>query len=92
MNHIVMKEEDFIKKLKAEGFERVYVWEDAPNTYHSSHTHSTETAHIIMKGAIDIILYEKTYRLKEGDRLDVPANKIHSARVGKEGCRYIIGE
>ena len=87
-----MDEEKLMEKLKEEGFERVYVWEDSPNAYHPNHTHSTETAHIIVKGAIDIVLYGKTYKLKEGDCLDVPANKVHSARVGKEGCRYIIGE
>jgi len=81
-----------MEKLKSEGFERVYAWEDPPRAYHSNHTHPTETAHIVVKGRIDIVLYGKTHRLEKDDRLDVPANEVHSARVGKDGCRYIIGE
>ena len=87
-----MNEKELMEQLKKEGFERVYVWEDASNAYHPSHTHSTKTAHIIVNGVIDITMHGKVYRLKEGDRLDVPANEVHSARVGPDGCRYIIGE
>jgi hypothetical protein len=32
----------------------------------------------------------KTY--SSGDRCDVPANAVHSALMGPEGCRYLIGE
>jgi len=32
----------------------------------------------------------KTYRA--GDRCDVAAGIVHSARMGKNGCRYLIGE
>jgi hypothetical protein len=32
----------------------------------------------------------RTYRL--GERCDVPAGAVHSARMGPQGCRYLIGE
>jgi len=31
-----------------------------------------------------------TYRV--GERCDVPAGAVHSARMGPAGCRYLIGE
>jgi hypothetical protein len=27
-----------------------------------------------------------------GERCDVPAGTVHSARMGPRGCRYLIGE
>jgi hypothetical protein len=32
----------------------------------------------------------KTYRT--GDRCDLPAGIVHSARTGPQGCRYLIAE
>jgi quercetin dioxygenase-like cupin family protein len=32
----------------------------------------------------------QTYRA--GERCDVPAGAVHSARMGPKGCRYLIGE
>ena len=31
-----------------------------------------------------------TYRA--GERCDVPAGAVHSARMGPGGCRYLVGE
>jgi hypothetical protein len=33
---------------------------------------------------------EETYRA--GGRCDVPAKAVHSAKMGSNGCRYLIGE
>lgn len=27
-----------------------------------------------------------------GDRIDVPAGKVHEVWIGLEGCEYVIGE
>jgi hypothetical protein len=32
----------------------------------------------------------RTYRA--GERCDVPAGAVHSARMGPSGCHYLIGE
>ena len=32
----------------------------------------------------------RTFRAVE--RFDVPANTVHSAKIGPAGCRYMIGE
>jgi len=34
----------------------------------------------------------KTVIYHAGERCDVPANAVHSARMGSLGCRYLIGE
>jgi hypothetical protein len=54
------------------------------------------TTHLVRRGTLTI-----TYPLDErpsketfgvGDRIDVPAGRVHEVWMGKEGCEYVIGE
>lgn len=87
-----MNESELVSQLKREGFFHTYVWEDGPNVRYGNHTHAMETAHIILKGEMTLTMngLSKTYYW--GDRCDVPADAIHSAVIGPQGCRYLIGE
>jgi quercetin dioxygenase-like cupin family protein len=87
-----MTEKEWEKQLHAEGFTWTYVWEDAPNAYYPTHTHPEVTAHVILEGEMTVTSRGQTATYKVGDRFDVPANTIHAARVGPNGCRYLIGE
>ena len=80
------------KQLQSEGFSTTYVWQDAPGAYYPDHTHATETAHIILDGEMTLTVQGSTATYRAGDRCDVPAGAVHSARMGKAGCRYLIGE
>jgi quercetin dioxygenase-like cupin family protein len=83
---------DAEKELHAEGFLHTYVWQDAPNANYSDHTHPGETAHVILDGEMSLTMdgQSRTYRV--GERCGVPAGAVHSARMGPQGCRYLIGE
>jgi mannose-6-phosphate isomerase-like protein (cupin superfamily) len=87
-----LDEKALAKQLEREGFGYTFVWQDGPNTSYSDHTHETETAHIILSGEMTLTMDNcpKTYRV--GERCDVPAGAVHSARMGPAGCRYLIGE
>lgn len=88
-----MADEQFLaRKLTDEGFSRVYVWEDAPGASYPNHTHATETAHIILAGEMTLTMKEKAQTYRAGERCDVPAGAVHSAKMGPQGCRYLIGE
>lgn len=80
------------KQLESEGFSHTYVWQDGPHAHYPDHTHAGLTAHIILDGEMTLTMSgeSKTYRL--GDRCDVPAGAVHSARMGPHGCRYLVGE
>jgi uncharacterized cupin superfamily protein len=85
-----------IKELEAqlhrEGFSRTYVWQDGPGAFYPDHTHPTETAHIILAGEMTLTQDGQTHTYRVGDRVDVPAGAVHSAKMGPHGCRYLIGE
>lgn len=87
-----MNEKEWQKKLREEGFVHTFVWQDGPNVHYPDHTHVATTAHIILEGEMAVTSEEKTQRLKAGDRFDVPANTVHSATMGPQGCKYIVGE
>ena len=87
-----MSEQALTKRLRDEGFSHTFVWQDGPNASYPDHTHDEETAHIILSGEMTLTMDGKSQTYKVGDRCDVPAGTVHSARMGAQGCRYLIGE
>ncbi len=87
-----MNERELAEQLEKEGFRHTYVWQDAPNVYYPGHTHATETAHVILQGEMTMTIEGQTRTYGIGERCDVSAGTLHAARMGPEGCRYLIGE
>lgn len=87
-----ISEKHLEKALRDEGFLRVYIWQDGPSAAYPDHTHATDTAHIILDGEMTLASHGVSQTYKIGERCDVPANELHSAKMGPRGCRYIVGE
>jgi mannose-6-phosphate isomerase-like protein (cupin superfamily) len=85
-------EKQLARELEREGFRHTYVWQDGPNASYPDHTHGTETAHIILSGEMTLTMNGESHTCRAGERCDVPAGAAHSARMGPDGCRYLIGE
>ena len=80
------------QQLKSEGFKTTYSWQDGPNAFYPEHTHPTETAHIVLDGELALTMNGTTRVYRAGERCDVPSGAVHSARMGANGCRYLLGE
>jgi mannose-6-phosphate isomerase-like protein (cupin superfamily) len=87
-----MDEGKLTQTLEREGFRHTYVWQDGPNAAYPDHAHATETAHIILSGEMMLTMDGESHTYRAGERCDVPAGAVHSARMGPSGCRYLIGE
>lgn len=87
-----MNERELSQQLEREGFAHTYVWQDGPNTFYPDHTHDSETAHIVLSGEMTLTMNGRAATYCAGDRCDVPAGAVHSAKMGSHGCRYLIGE
>lgn len=87
-----LEESKLREQLQAEGFSHTFVWWDGPGKSYPDHTHAGNTAHIILDGEITLTFNGQAQTCHAGDRCDVPAGTVHSARVGPQGCRYVIGE
>ena len=80
------------KQLREEGFTHTYVWQDRSYAFYPDHTHPTETAHIILEGEMTLTMDGQTHTFRAGERCDVRAGAVHSAKMGPAGCRCLIGE
>lgn len=87
-----MTEKELEAQLISEGFSGIFVHRDSPNAFYPDHTHTGITAHIVLEGDITVTSEGQTNNYKAGDRFDVPAGEVHSASIGQNGCRYMIGE
>lgn len=77
------------QQLRADGFTDIRTQRDPPDIYYPPHAHPVTTAHVILSGGMELTLDGERHVLKPGDRLDVPANALHEARIGPEGCTYV---
>lgn len=85
-------EKEVIQELLEEGFDSVYAWGDSPGSIHPEHEHPFMSTHVILEGQITVFTdgEERIYRAE--DRFDIPARKMHWAKIGPRGCKYVIGE
>jgi mannose-6-phosphate isomerase-like protein (cupin superfamily) len=88
----LLDESELARRLAGEGFAHTYVWQDGPQAFYSDHRHDGPTAHIILDGEMTLTCGGKSETFFAGDRCDVPAGAVHSARMGPRGCRYLVGE
>lgn len=86
------KEELHRQQLEAEGFPHTFVWQDGPGTLYADHTHGGLTAHIILDGEMTLHIGGQSHTYRAGERCDVPAGSVHSAQMGPNGCKYLVGE
>jgi quercetin dioxygenase-like cupin family protein len=87
-----MDKDILIKKLKDEDFTHVYEWHDEPNTEYPAHVHRGDVSMYIVDGGLTICFGVDEIILNKGDRFDVPVGKEHTAKVGPNGCTFIVGE
>ena len=78
--------------LKSEGFTHVYEWMDKPNAEYQKHAHKGNVSFYITKGSILMDIDGTCTILQAGDRMDVPVGVSPTAKVGPEGCTFIVGE
>ena len=76
------------------GFTHIFKWTDRPSAVYAAHTHASTNAHYIVRGDMHVFYpqLDRTITYKVGDRFDVPANVVHRATMGPEGCEYMVGE
>ncbi|HYF29216.1 MAG TPA: cupin domain-containing protein [Candidatus Paceibacterota bacterium] len=87
-----MNTEELKKKLTGEGFVHIYEWEDAPGTEYPAHAHQGAVSMYILAGGLTFSFLDAEITLTTGDRFDVPIGKEHTAKVGPEGCTFLVGE
>lgn len=74
----------------------MWVYEAEPGEVDEEHQHEFDTKLVILRGEIQVtqpIHGVVTNMLcKQGGEIFTPRNIPHTAKVGPEGCRYIVAE
>jgi quercetin dioxygenase-like cupin family protein len=78
-------------RLADEGFQ-VFSWRDAPGADYQPHAHDCDETLWVVDGEIVFGVEGREYRLRPGDRLMLPRGTTHTARAGKDGAAYLIGQ
>ena len=88
-----MESNILVNKLKAEGFSHVFEWVDGPNTEYPPHSHKGRVSFYIKEGCVTLNFgMGNGIMLCKGERCDVIPGKQHSAKVGPQGCSWVVGE
>ncbi len=91
-----MTEQEIIKKLQSEGYDNAQVYHSDPGEISEEHSHDYDTKIYILSGEIRVKILEAKvitdYLLKAGDEKEIFANQPYSAKVGSEGCHYVVAE
>jgi S-adenosylmethionine hydrolase len=91
-----MSEQKMIEQLESEGFDKIWVYDAEPNEVEEEHQHDYDTKLAILKGEIQIISEMggviTNIKYSKGQTVEIPRDKLHSAKVGHEGCQYIVAE
>ena len=91
-----MTEKEITQKLESEGYDKVWSYNAEPNEVDDEHDHDFDTKLHIVFGEIRVKKLSDGVIVdllcKEGEEVDIPRNQLHSAKVGTEGCRYIVAE
>ncbi|EIN11108.1 hypothetical protein PUNSTDRAFT_64758 [Punctularia strigosozonata HHB-11173 SS5] len=93
----MLSQADAETQVRSWGFSHVFTWTDSPNAHYSPHSHAGLTTHLILDGKLTITYpRDDPNGIREtfgpGERLDVPARKVHEVWIGDTGCTYVIGE
>lgn len=95
-----MYQADFYRNLSAaqieaqviaEGFDPLRI-ADPPGHVYPPHTHPETKLLAFLQGSMEVTVAGQTYQCQAGDRLLIPGNVEHAARVTDEGCVYFWSE
>jgi len=83
--------EEWKQQLLHEKFRELWVHKDPPGREYEAHSHPVDTAHVVLKGDMIILVEDKEQTVREGERFDIPKHVSHVAKIGPEGCEFLIG-
>jgi quercetin dioxygenase-like cupin family protein len=80
-------DESLLRQRMSEEGLSAYKWSNGPFDAYPPHMHRYAKVILVVRGSIEFTVGEtgQPFRLKAGDRLDLPAQLLHSALVGPDG-------
>ncbi len=86
-----MDKEAIAQEVRKEGFDPIYI-DDPPGHFYPQHSHPETKLPVFLKGTMEVKVKDEKYNCSPGDKLIIPGNTEHSAKVGPEGCAFFWSE
>ena len=87
-----MTKQEMIENLKEKGFAHIYEWTDGPGVEYPEHVHKGKVCFYVASGSISMNISGVDTVVQAGEYIDVPVGAPHTAKVGTNGCTFIVGE
>jgi quercetin dioxygenase-like cupin family protein len=83
---------DYLARVRAEARD-AYSWSNGPGDRYAEHEHAYAKLLYCTEGSIEFRTADgRTFALRAGDRMVLPAGTRHSAVVGADGCACVEGK
>lgn len=86
-----LSEEEIKKKVVEEEYEPIR-FTNGPGDIYNIHKHPETKLLVFIKGDMCVTVAGKHYNCEVGDKLIIPGNVEHSAKVGDSGCTFLWSE
>lgn len=74
-----------------DGYGQYWVHTDKPEYFYARHDHPIDTAYVVFVGSMVVEMDGQPHVFNAGERFDVPKHVFHSAKIGPQGCTFLIG-
>jgi quercetin dioxygenase-like cupin family protein len=89
--YLGVDESDICEALTREGYRPRRI-EEPPGAIYDRHQHLTDLLLAYVRGSADVRIGDRVYACRAGDRLVIPGNIEHSAKIGPDGVVYLMTE
>lgn len=86
-----LSEKEIFEKIKNERFDPIIIT-NGPGDIYPDHSHPQTKLLAILTGSMCVTVAGKHYQCEAGDKLIVPGNTQHSAKVDPVGCTFFWSE
>ncbi|MCU0497666.1 MAG: cupin [Anaerolineae bacterium] len=82
--------ENILRKMQQESL-RPYMWSNMPNSRYGVRSHGYHKVLYVIDGSVELHLPDtnERYKLRSGDRADIPAGVRHGTIVGTNGAKCV---
>lgn len=80
-----------VEEVRKEGFDPIYI-NDPPGHLYPLHSHPETKLLVFLRGEMKVKVKDEIYECRPGDKLIIPGNTEHPAKVGPEGCAFLWSE
>ena len=79
-------------RLQRLGYADIHEYDDLAHEEFPDHAHDGDQLLVVVRGDMEVTMDGQVSKLMPNDEMYFPAKKVHSAKVGADGCLYLVGE